>query len=1856
MMQLEKVIGNTIKSSCALSVNAVTGEFAYPAGCVLVFYNPRKNRQTHYFSSSNNKALQCSAFSADGCYVAAGESGRQPSVHVWDTSSGTHLAELQGHSFTVKAIQLSRDGRLLASAGSRGDGRLKVWEWRSGTLIANARFKIEIHSLDFSSSDNVLVSAGAEGHLKYWDIRPTTTSNSKAQGMKGRKAIMEGGPPTAGDFVEIASNLTRNNELIVYAVTSDGFLLSFDADRAVDKWVDLKSRKVSSLAVNDSHVACACCDGLVRLFHPETLEYIATLPRPPPFRPKDTAESARSNPVEAVWPDTLSVRLTRDGQRLGCAYSDRSLFIWDLRDAKKVCRCRAMYSHAGSIWDLEFLNKDSAERLGFAPDTFVTCSSDSTLRLWCLPQAHATKEHGSKGHSLRDLLAVAECDDNANTSSTNGKSRTGGGLRCVRISTDGRYVASGDKAGNLRVHKISPDMEMKVFLEAHDAEVLSLDFGGINGALLASGGRDKLIHLFDADSDYDLIDTFEDHTSAVTCVRFAGKGSRLVSCGGDKKLAFKSITQTSTGAKGRTKIDVKHVEHLVDNTIYDVCVDRTGKLAVTAGQDNSLTLWDTFSGSRKRRYEMEVECTLRVRFDPSGRYTATTSSDKGIRLYDLQSGKMLCKAFGHSEPVTVVAFSPSSQHLVSCSCDGCIFVWKLPDFLINSISSQDLESKDPSLLQEKSGKSSSGQQANQSTAKKPGISDLMKIQEESKNDASIKKGESADLLQRQKAMLSSLLAEQDRPENRRSNTTTMDATTSNGQIFTSPENAQNAKITSVDTARRILMRGWNESPSEQLNENVSIHTSTDDDDLQVENLDDPTEGGTESDSKATQESDEEDDEDVVGTIDNDDDKNEFTVLTSAGVRLSQGYDMKHKDEVKTSIKEERDSDDDSEADNKTVTEDSVVDNQTFLKEALSEETVVIDPRSSLRVSRSTSHLLHKQIREALGKVDNREKAQETGEEQEDDFAFQTPRESTHDSSIPLATPESRDRSNIAREKNQALAREIENMRERLRAMGMCGGSWNTDQEVPNPTPAVSQISSAVPSLMSSPAKPTPNSKIASTSRMAQGNRKQEQHGTKGALDTNAMPPPTEGRSAVRPEPKAGEAMPPSQSATGTMAEQQLETNKEPTAEGSPGKLSLFAKMRYAGTVKAAERADTGISSSAKDVYTAVGAEETSLAQERQRLREEAKKKAEENVELLRQADEQARKEKFRGAKEEAEKIRLRLKELESRKKQSLGANISDVQLNATKESLETTTSSAGSVKEQILQESSSRRPGQTPTGTQREGPEMLESTSSSMGSTAGRTLSKEELQIAAARAAAKKLEVEEAKRKAMEADQALREAYEAANQERLQREQEMMMIKNQQVMLTKESDQEIGARRTAELAAVSALEQLKRLKDSSTSVATAPGAEARDGERLQPTGGIQARAPAEKDSSHRPDGKEATDAGQMLQVGVLSWASELGVEVVSPITLSEGPAGQSSFQHAGGDELCQQATGDETAGEEVLLVSTQHVQTESGPEVFERPSGAGELEDDSVDIEILEGKEEEVNSEGKGWLVRESCEHEALSTVIEPSGDEEIPEELDACESSSSNSAEQTGGAALEKNQPNLEGPLESQVTFEEGKDESEMKSTEAASGQGFTSLEFQSQAELPTKTYTYSPEVPLMPARLGDPNHPLRKLDIDASDFTLNSEMDETTSVRDQTCSAVDAGNRLRASVNATLDQYNIARASGSRQAMADVIAALRHSQHVINQVLDAYDSEVLQHSSRLCEETPAKVENQVTPLPVFNTDASRAARNVPALPLYPSHAFSVPSSGLPSARSSVDLGGSVSQRSQFGTNYSAISGSPRL
>jgi WD40 repeat protein len=76
-------------------------------------------------------------------------------------------------------------------------------------------------------------------------------------------------------------------------------------------------------------------------------------------------------------------------------------------------------------------------------------------------------------------------------------------IRCIKVSPDGKELASGDEVGNIRINSLeSETLAQKRFLESHDSEVISLAYSEAvptsgrgdptkTRHLLASGGRDK---------------------------------------------------------------------------------------------------------------------------------------------------------------------------------------------------------------------------------------------------------------------------------------------------------------------------------------------------------------------------------------------------------------------------------------------------------------------------------------------------------------------------------------------------------------------------------------------------------------------------------------------------------------------------------------------------------------------------------------------------------------------------------------------------------------------------------------------------------------------------------------------------------------------------------------------------------------------------------------------------------------------------------------------------------------------------------------------------------------------------------------------------------------------------------------------------------------------------------------------------------------------------------------------------------------------------------------------------------------------------------------------------------------------
>ena len=50
-------------------------------------------------------------------------------------------------------------------------------------------------------------------------------------------------------------------------------------------------------------------------------------------------------------------------------------------------------------------------------------------------------------------------------------------IRCITLSPEGNYLASGDEVGNIRIYKLGgQEIELTKFMESHDNEVISITY------------------------------------------------------------------------------------------------------------------------------------------------------------------------------------------------------------------------------------------------------------------------------------------------------------------------------------------------------------------------------------------------------------------------------------------------------------------------------------------------------------------------------------------------------------------------------------------------------------------------------------------------------------------------------------------------------------------------------------------------------------------------------------------------------------------------------------------------------------------------------------------------------------------------------------------------------------------------------------------------------------------------------------------------------------------------------------------------------------------------------------------------------------------------------------------------------------------------------------------------------------------------------------------------------------------------------------------------------------------------------------------------------------------------------------
>lgn len=397
-----------------------------------------------------------------------------------------------------------------------------------------------------------------------------------------------------------------------------------------------------------------------------------------------------------------------------------------IRDLKIAGRVRGLNAKGKLVYFADEGRRPSAKSDVVPNGTFVTCSDDNTMRLWHLELHKQAKSSGRfsshdglemtdfpawKNPFSQEMLRVVyhdherdftdedsvvlggtcSCDEIADIHSPMKDHGPVNGLRAVAIHPDQTQVVAGDKEGNITILQL-PSLNEVRDIGAHNTEVHCIAFSvteadsnqsgaaGTKTCLMASGGRDRLVHVYDCNKEHSILNTLDNHSGAVTSLYFTRDGKKLLSCGADKNIVFSEVRSDGKVARYNSV-------PFTGGKIFDMAVTSDSEFLITSC-NNRLDVHSINSCKQVKSHHVGEQ--HRIDVCPANFCVAMSGSlsDKTIHVVDLATGETLADATGHGEAITAVKFTPDCRRLVSASSDGCIFVWRLSDEIQNAIKSR----------------------------------------------------------------------------------------------------------------------------------------------------------------------------------------------------------------------------------------------------------------------------------------------------------------------------------------------------------------------------------------------------------------------------------------------------------------------------------------------------------------------------------------------------------------------------------------------------------------------------------------------------------------------------------------------------------------------------------------------------------------------------------------------------------------------------------------------------------------------------------------------------------------------------------------------------------------------------------------------------------------------------------------------------------------------------------------------------------------------------------------------------------------------------------------------------------------
>ena len=569
----------------------------------------------------HTRAVRQVAFSPDGrLLVSVGEDAK---VIVWDFARRTSLAVFTDHKKIVTSVAFSPDGKWFATASE--DQSVIIWDvLRLEKSVVLPQFEGKVIAVAVSPDGRLLATAtheppGYKGRVTLWKVgewnKATELPVSSAEygrliffqnGQRlgwtdGHTLDVNTGKAMQPDFSEGYNWIARSPggyQLLVIDGGGDVHLINImDHKLATYSRVHQDSGRAVDFSP-DGRFAATGADDIIL------------------WDAKSMIKLARFEASSVVW----NLAFSPDGRWLVSAHGDSSILVWDVADRKCA---GALNGHAGAVRGVAFSSDGKLIASAAEDRSIILWNADSGRKIAVL-QGPTSRLTGVAFFPDGDKLAASEFRNvmtvwNKGYWQTPASLNIGGGLYCVAISPDGKWIATTYGVYDARDgHQV---LSFPAALVPLPTQMYGVAFSP-DGRWLAGVSATGFVVLLEVGS-WTLRDKVSIQEATFITVSFSHDNKYLV-------------TGEDEGAVRLWSIEPLHQVAVIGHhtsRIKSVAFSPDGKHVASAGDDNAIRLWDINRPGLVREIGTHTKPVLSVAYAPDGKRIVSGEHDFSVRLY-----------------------------------------------------------------------------------------------------------------------------------------------------------------------------------------------------------------------------------------------------------------------------------------------------------------------------------------------------------------------------------------------------------------------------------------------------------------------------------------------------------------------------------------------------------------------------------------------------------------------------------------------------------------------------------------------------------------------------------------------------------------------------------------------------------------------------------------------------------------------------------------------------------------------------------------------------------------------------------------------------------------------------------------------------------------------------------------------------------------------------------------------------------------------------------------------------------------------------------------------------------------------